>query len=213
LSEHVIICGFGSTGRSAARTLLGKGIEPSRIVAVDESAEARAHATAQGFAAVAGDAAATEVLLEAGIREASSIVVAVSRDDTAVLITLTAREMNPDATIVAAVREEENVHLLHRSGATSVITTAGAAGRLLGHAIDDPRVTEVLEDLLSVGEGLDIAQRPVAEGEVGPLTALKAQGLVVGVIRDGELMRFDDPRAAHLQPSDRVVYLHSHRTA
>jgi voltage-gated potassium channel len=94
-----------------------------------------------------------------------------------------------------------------------VIITAGAAGRLLGHAIDDPRVTEVLEDLLSVGEGLDIAQRPVAEGEVGPLTALQAQGLVVGVIRDGELMRFDDPRAAHLQPSDRVVYLHSHRTA
>jgi hypothetical protein len=35
----------------------------------------------------------------------------------------------------------------------------------------------------------------------------------VGVIRDGELMRFDDPRAAHLQPSDRVVYLHSHRSA
>jgi voltage-gated potassium channel len=212
LSQHVIICGFGSTGRSAARTLLGKGIEPARIVVVDEVAEARAHATAQGFAAVAGDAATTEVLLEAGIREARSIVVAVSRDDAAVLITLTAREMNPEATIVAAVREEENVHLLHRSGATSVITTAGAAGRLLGHAIDDPRVTEVLEDLLSVGEGLDIAQRPVAEGEVGPLTALQAQGLVVGVIRDGELMRFDDPRAAHLQPSDRVVYLHSHRT-
>jgi voltage-gated potassium channel len=213
LSEHVIVCGFGSTGRSAAKTLLGKGIDPSQIVVVDEGFEARAHATAQGFAAVAGDAAATEVLLEAGIREARSVVVAVSRDDTAVLITLTAREMNPDATIVAAVREEENVHLLHRSGATSVITTAGAAGRLLGHAIDDPRVTEVLEDLLSVGEGLDIAQRPVTEGEVGPLTALQAQGLVVGVIRDGELMRFDDPRAAHLQPSDRVVYLHSHRSA
>lgn len=112
------------------------------------------------------------MLVEAGIREARSIVVAVSRDDAAVPITLTAREMNPDATIVAAVRGEENVHLLHRSGATSVITTAGAAGRLLGHAIDDPRVTELLEDLLSVGEGLDIAQRPVAEGEVGPLTAL-----------------------------------------
>jgi voltage-gated potassium channel len=211
LNQHVIICGFGSTGRSAARTILGKGIEPSAIVAVDPIAEARAHATAQGFAAVAGDAAATEVLHEAGIRDARSVVVAVSRDDAAVLITLTARELNPEVTIVAAVREEENVHLLHRSGANSVIITAGAAGRLLGHAIDEPRVTEVLEDLLSVGEGLDIAHREVADSEVGPLTALEARGLVVGVIRDGELMRFDDPRAAQLQRSDRVVYLHSHR--
>lgn len=211
LNEHVIVCGFGSTGRSAVRTLREKGLEPSRIVVVDPAAEARAHATAQGFAAVDGDAAATDVLLQAGIRDARSVVVAVSRDDTAVLITLTARELNGDATIVVAVREEENVHLLHRSGATSVITTAGAAGRLLGHAIDDPRVTEVLEDLLSVGEGLDIAQRPIAADEVGPLSALRAQGLVVGVIRDGELMRFDDPRAVQLQRSDRVVYLHSHR--
>jgi voltage-gated potassium channel len=211
LNQHVIVCGFGSTGRSAARTIVGKGVEPSAIVVVDPRSEARAGATAQGFAAVAGDASETGVLLEAGIRAARSVVVAVDRDDTAVLITLTARELSPEVTIVAAVRDEENVHLLHRSGATSVITSASAAGRLLGHAIDDPRVTEVLEDLLSVGEGLDIAQRPVAETEVGPLAALRMQGLVVGVIRDGELMRFDDPRAEQLRSSDRVVYLHSHR--
>jgi hypothetical protein len=31
------------------------------------------------------------------------------------------------------------------------------------------------------------------------------------VIRNGELMRFDDPRATRVQPGDRVVYLHSHR--
>jgi voltage-gated potassium channel len=213
LNQHVIICGFGSTGRSAAKTLLGKGVEPSAIVVVDPLPEARAHATGQGFTALAGDAAETEVLREAGIHEARSVVVAVARDDSAVLVTLTARELNPDVTIVAAVREEENVHLLHRSGATSVITSSSAAGRLLGHATDGPRVTEVLEDLLSVGEGLDIAERPVEDAEVGPLTSFQANGLVVGVIRDGELMRFDDPRAANLQRSDRVVYLHSHRTA
>jgi voltage-gated potassium channel len=73
-------------------------------------------------------------------------------------------------------------------------------------------VTEVLEDLLSVGEGLDIAPRPVEESEMGPLSALKFEGgIVVGVIRDDELIRFDDPRANELRPGDQVVYLHSHR--
>ena len=213
LNEHVIICGYGTKGRSAVRTLLGKGVDRERIVVLDESADARARATAQGIAAVAGSATSTEALYEAGVREASSIVVAVDRDDSAVLATLTARELNADATIVASVREEENVHLLHQSGASSVITSSGAAGRLLGHAVHEPRVTEVLEDLLSVGEGLDIAHRPVEESELGPLSALKLdRGIVLGVIRSDELIRFDDPRAGELQAGDQVVYLHSHRT-
>ena len=148
------------------------------------------------------------------MREASSVVVAVDRDDTAVLATLTARELNSKATIVAAVREEENVHLLHQSGASSVITSSGSAGRLLGHAVYEPRVTEVLEDLLSVGQGLDIEHRQVGESELGPLSKLRIErGIVVGVIRDDELIRFDDPRASELQPGDQVVYLHSHRAS
>jgi voltage-gated potassium channel len=212
LNEHVIICGYGTKGRSAVRTLIGKGVPREQIVVLDESAEARARATAQGLAAVAGSATSTEALSEAGVREASSVVVAVDRDDAAVLATLTARELNSAATIVAAVREEENVHLLHQSGASSVITSSGAAGRLLGHAVHEPRVTEVLEDLLSVGAGLDIAHRPVEDAELGPLSALKIErGIVVGVIRDDELIRFDDAHASELRAGDQVVYLHSHR--
>ena len=211
LNEHVIICGYGTKGRSAVRTLIGKGVSREQIVVLDERADARARATAQGLAAVSGSATSTDALTEAGVREASSVVVAVDRDDTAVLATLTARELNSTATIVASVREEENVHLLHQSGASSVITSSGAAGRLLGHAVHEPRVTEILEDLLSVGEGLDIEHRPVEEAELGPLSALKIErGLVVGVIRDDDLIRFDDPRAAELRAGDQVVYLHSH---
>ena len=210
LKDHVIICGYGTKGRSAVRTLLGKGVSRDELVVLDESPDARARANAQGLAAVAGSATSTDALREAGIADARSIVVAVDRDDTSVLATLTARELNPDATIVAAVREEENVHLLHQSGATSVITSSGAAGRLLGHAVQEPRVTEVLEDLLSVGQGLDISHRAVGESEVGPLASCEVDGLVVGVIRDSAVMRFDDPRAAQLEPGDQVVYLHSH---
>ena len=81
-----------------------------------------------------------------------------------------------------------------------MITSSGAAGRLLGHAVHEPHVTEVLEDLLSVGEGLDIEHRPVEGSELGPLSALKIErGIVVGVIRDRELIRFDDTRASDLR--------------
>jgi voltage-gated potassium channel len=149
--------------------------------------------------------------VQAGVRDARSVVVAVSRDDTAVLATLTARELNPRATLVAAVREEENVHLLRQSGATSVITSSEAAGRLLGFAVEQPKITEVLEDLMSVGQGLDVADCIVGDGQSGPPVALGLDGPVVAVVRGEELMRFDDPRAATVRTGDRIVYLRSHR--
>jgi voltage-gated potassium channel len=159
---------------------------------------------------VAGSAATQEGLRAAGIAGASRVVVAVSRDDAAVLATLTARELNPGATIVAAVREDENAHLLHESGASSVVASASAAGRLLGLATTAPHVTDVLEDLLSVGSGLDIVKRPVAAEEVGPLADLHSRFPVLAVVRGGELMRFDDDRAAQVRAGDEIVTLVSH---
>jgi voltage-gated potassium channel len=211
LKDHVIICGFGTKGRAAATTLLGHGYRPERIVVVEESAAARGKATSMGMGAVAGSATTQHALHDAGIVEAAAVVVAVDRDDAAVLATLTARELNPTANVVAAVREDENAHLLHESGANSVITSSSAAGRLLGLATTTPDIARVLEDLLSVGAGLDIVERPVAEAEIGPLEELRSRNPVVAVSRDGELLRFDDPRAARLEAGDALVEVVSRR--
>jgi voltage-gated potassium channel len=205
LKDHVIICGFGSKGRAAATTLMGNGYRPEQIVVVDESPSARSKATSMGLSAVAGSATTQHALLDAGIADAAAVVVAVDRDDAAVLATLTARELNPGANLVGAVREDENAHLLHESGANSVITSSSSAGRLLGLATTTPDVAQVLEDLLSVGAGLDIVQRPVGEAEVGPLAELRLRNPVVAVSRGGRLLRFDDPDAAQLEPGDALV--------
>jgi len=211
LKDHTIVCGYGVKGRSAVRTLFGKGMSAERIVAIEPNPQSRARATADGIAVVAGSAAKQETLAEAGVEDAEALIVAPDRDDTAVLITLTARELNAKATIVAAVREEENVHLLHQSGADAVITSSGAAGRLLGLSTQTPQVTEVMEDLLTVGEGLDINERTIGPEDAGPLPALVQEAIVVAVVRDGEVIRFDDERAAELRPGDRVLELFSHR--
>jgi voltage-gated potassium channel len=207
LRDHVIVCGYGTKGRAAVRTLLARGTDRERIVVVDPDPEARAVAAAHGLAAVAGSATDSGALREAKVEEAVSVVVAPNDDAAAVLMTLTAREHNPDATIVAACREEENVHLLRQSGATSVIVTSGSAGRLLGLATQAPRLVEVLEDLMSVGQGLDIMEREVEVHECGPLPDLNDVNPIVAVIRGEQLLRFDDPRAATLRPGDRIVYL------
>jgi voltage-gated potassium channel len=92
-----------------------------------------------------------------------------------------------------------------------VITSSGAAGRLLGLSAETPQVSAVLEDLLSVGEGLDINERDVDSSEIGPLTARSPHGMILAIVRDGELMRFDDERATELRAGDRLIELLSHR--
>ena len=206
LRDHVIVCGYGTKGRAAIATMLAHadGGDKRQFVVIDPDPESREEARADGLATVAGDASRSEVLHAAGIHEAQAVVVAPDKDGAAVLITITAREHNPRATIVAAVREEENVHLLKESGANSVIVSSSSAGRLLGLATQAPQAVAVLEDLLRVGQGLDIRERSVQAHEEGPLSGI-TDNPVVAVLREGELMRFDDARASTVRAGDRIV--------
>ncbi len=208
MRDHVIVCGYGVKGRAAIEQIRGQGAAPGGIVVIDDAPSAVTRANADGFAAILGDATHSSTLREAGIEDARAVVVAPTRDDTAVLITLTARELAPRVFIAAAAREAENAHLLRQGGADSVISSSDAAGRLLGLATHSPRIVNILEDLLSAGEGLDIIERPIEHGEVDASAVPVNRGeLLVAVVRGGELIRFDDPRAETLHPGDRLVCL------
>ena len=118
LRDHIIVCGYGVKGQAAIATLLATDREPGEIVVIDERPDVIEEAQRRGLAGVVANASAQSALEAAGIREAAAVVVAPDRDDTAVLITLTARELNPSARIVASVREGENAHLLSRAAPT-----------------------------------------------------------------------------------------------
>lgn len=207
LRDHVVIVGYGTKGRSAAQTLIGRGVPKGRIVIVDPSPKVVQSATDEGFVAVIGDATRNDVLLRAEAQSAKEIVIAAQRDDTAVLVTLTARQLNKRAHIVASVREEENAPLLRQSGANAVITSSSAAGRLLGLSMLSPSVGQVMDDLITYGSGLDLIERPVAGAEVGRAPR-DLNDLVVSVKRGSRLLDHDDPEAGPLQSGDRLIAIH-----
>lgn len=204
LREHTVVVGFGTKGRSALQTLLATGLQREQIVIVDPSAKVIDSANAEGFTGVVGDATRSDVLLRAEVQKARQIVIATQRDDTAVLVTLTARQLNRGAKIVAAVREEENAPLLKQSGADAVITSASAAGRLLGLSVLSPSAGTVMEDLIHQGSGLDLIERPVRKAEVGR-GVRETEDLVISVLRGHRLLAYDDPHASPLQLTDRLI--------
>jgi voltage-gated potassium channel len=210
--QHVVVCGYGTKGRSAIRALQATGTPVESIVVVDPDQGAVEEAGDAGLTAIAGDAGRTDVLTRAAVQRARSVIVATNRDDAAALVTLTVRQLNPGVPITVSVREEENAPLLRQSGATTVITTSATSGRLMGLSTSAPGVVAVVEDLLTSGEGLDLTQRPVASGEVG-LSPRQLRDVVLSVTRGGRSLRFDDPLIGTLESGDVLVVVVSHGRA
>jgi voltage-gated potassium channel len=204
MDKHVVVIGYGTKGRSAVDTLVNNGIDRESIVVVDPSNVALGEAHTDGLAVVTGDASRREVLRRAGVQRAQQVIITAARDDTTVLATLTTRQLNPDAYIVAAVREADNVPLVRQSGADSVVTSSDAVGRLLGLASVSPTLGSVMEDLLTYGEGLEVAERELLVTELGKAPqSLPDQ--VIAVVRDEKVYRYYEPTVTQLARGDRLI--------
>jgi len=208
MRDHVIIVGYGTKGRSAVKTLVSHGVDKEDIVVIDPGPAASSDAQADGLACIVGDASRRDILARAEVDKARQIVVTADRDDAAVLVTLMSRQFNPDAYIVVAVREEQNVELVRQSGADATVTSSEAVGRILGLSTVSPGLGHVLDDMLTSGEGLEVAERDVLPGEAGK-SPKHLEDQVIGVIRSGRLHRYFDPAVTQVELGDRLIVVRS----
>jgi voltage-gated potassium channel len=205
MRNHVVVVGFGTKGKSAVETLQNNGANPSQVVVIDSRPSAITDANVRGYAAIEGDATRREILRRAEIMKARQVLITVDRDDSAILVMLTVRQLNPSAHVVVAVREDDNASLLRQSGANAVVTSSEAVGRVLGLSAVSPNLGAVIEDLLSSNEGLEVAERPVTKEEIGRSPGEVAGERVIAVVRNKTLRRFYDPTVAALEGGDQVV--------
>jgi len=110
--DHVVIIGYGTKGRAAAFALIDSGVPRRDIAVVDVDPREVATATADGATAICADGTRVGVLEQVEVSRAARVVIGTNRDDTTVLATLTVRQLNATATIVAVVRHAENAPLL-----------------------------------------------------------------------------------------------------
>jgi voltage-gated potassium channel len=206
VQDHVVICGFGVKGRTAFDSLREQGEVLERVVVIDPGEEELATAARLGCIGIHGNASSNELLLAARVDRARVVIVTPNRDDAAVLITLSVREMNPTVRIVAAARELENASLLRRSGADVVLTSSGATGRMMGLAANAPHYVQVVEELLETGSGLDLVERTIDEASAGSLQRHRREReLVIAVFRENELVARNPNGEFELVAGDEVV--------
>jgi voltage-gated potassium channel len=207
LKDHVIVCGYGTKGRAAVGALLENGYDKSKIVIVENREDALRQATTNGFAAVNGNATRSSVLNEADVKNCKSVIIATDSDEASVLITLTVRQLTAgQVRIIAAVREQENAALLKQSGAHHVIVSSATAGRLLGLTTTAPPLIDVVEDLLTPGQGMALAMRSAERSEVGQ-NPRQLTALVVALIRRGKVLPLGGGQALAIETGDLLVYI------
>ena len=207
LRRHAVVIGYGTMGRSAVDTLVKNNTAAQNLVIIDQNPDPVVEANAHGYAVIRGDATNRRVLRGAEIARASQVIIALDRDAAAILVTLTVRQLNPDAHVVVSVREEANAALVRQSGANAVVTSSESVGHLLGLSAISPHIGIVIEDLLSTHKGLSIAQRSITTEEVGRSTDEIQGEPVVGVVRGATLRRFFDPAVSKLQTGDEIVVI------
>jgi Trk K+ transport system NAD-binding subunit len=108
---HHIVCGVGTVGFRVIEELIGYG---ERVVAIERNPDSRFIPTARrlGAAVIVGDAAVNEVLRQAHVATAHSVIAATNNDLTNLAVALQARELNPHQRVVLLLSDPKFAHMM-----------------------------------------------------------------------------------------------------
>lgn len=205
LRDHILIAGFGVSNDKAMEELLSGGVPPKRIVVIDKNQESIDRASECGVAVLLGDASRDETLKAAHVERASALLVSAGRDDSAILIVLTARKLAPDVKISVTIRESDNEDIARQAGADTVINPVSFAGLLLAGSLEGPYRADYIADLATSEGRVELRERVVEPGEVGRSLGEICTGQAVRLIRNGKSHAPTDPSFQRLAPGDRIL--------
>lgn len=175
LRDHVIVCGWGRTGRAIRAAL--NVTDDSPVVVVDRDHE---RILTAGDLIVEGDATDDEVLRRAGIDRARALVAALSDDSSNVYVTLSARRVRPDLFIVARARVDAAEALLVQAGANRVVNPQALGGARMAALVAQPHVADFL-DVAMHDAGLEFQLAELTVSESSPVAG---QSLRAAHLRD-----------------------------
>jgi voltage-gated potassium channel len=201
----LIVAGFGTSGSETVDELLARGTPPEEVVVVDTDEDALERAEALGCPVLNGDATRDKTLQAVRVDQAKALIISAGRDDTSILITLTARHLAPDITISVAVRNEDNELLARQAGATTVINPVSFAGLLLAGSTHGAHIADYIADLASSHGRVRLAEREVTGDECGKSLSQIASGLGLRIYRGETPHGFWEPEAQALIPGDIIV--------
>jgi voltage-gated potassium channel len=149
MKDHIVVCGAGSTGRNIIEELVAVGVP---VVAIDTNEHTlREIVDKAGKAQISylvGDATEDDIMAQAGIATARGVVTALSSDKDNLYVVVSARQLNPNARIVARCAETAHIDKIKRAGADSVVSPNYIGGVRMVSEMLRPTVVRFLDEML-----------------------------------------------------------------
>ncbi|MEN1679842.1 MAG: potassium channel protein [Planctomycetota bacterium] len=207
--DHIVICGYGRVGRPICQQITRGGLE---CVVIDSNECNAARAGDDGRLFVHGQASDDDVLKRAGVEHARGVVCAVDSDAENMFIAVSARELNPQCTIISRAESETSAHKLRRAGASLVVSPHQMAGETVATALLSPRLTKFMAAAEDLHHGFHLGEAEVLPGaELAGMTiqefGCRAANLVFVAIERASGEMVIRPRGFEVfQEGDVVIY-------
>jgi voltage-gated potassium channel len=207
LTGHYIVCGIGRVGSYVADELL-KTERP--FVAIDTNADIlAAHEERTGHRILLhGDSADDDLLVRAGVARAAGVFAVTGDDAKNLVVSLSTKQLNPAARVVARVHDRRNVEKTRRAGADEIVSPDFTGGLRIASAMLRPHAVNLMDMMLHTADNLRVEEVLVPRGS--PVATLGDAGQrrewLIVAIRDAQSRwNFNPPPETRLVPGDTIV--------
>ena len=141
-NDHVILVGYGRNGKQAFQKLKTYG---KKVVVIDKISSDLLMDQKSIF--IDGDATEDEILIKAGIERASAIITTLGIDTDNLYVVLSARQLNPNITIISRASNENSAKKLKMAGAHNIISPHKIGGDFMASLLVTPGLVEFIQQL------------------------------------------------------------------
>lgn len=209
--DHFIVCGLGGMGLHIINELRATK-RPHVAVEVNRATADRIAETYKNEIVTEGDATDNETLLKAGIQHARGLFAVTGDDNQNLVISLTAKQLNPSARVVARCNDLKNSEKIKRVGAEAVVSTTFIGGLRMASEMVRPTVVSFLDIMMrDKDKNLRIEEIPVAHDLAGKsilsLNLKKHRGTLLLATRSGDAWTYNPADEYIIKPGDVLVLM------
>jgi voltage-gated potassium channel len=193
MSSHYIVCGIGRVGDNVTREL---AVTARPYVVIDTDRQHLDDHCEQypGTCYLHGDASEDDVLIRAGLARAAGVFAITGDDSKNLVITLTAKHLNPKVRVVARCHEVSYMEKIRMVGADDIVSPDFTGALRIASSMIRPQVVSFLDEMLRADKVLRVEEVTVPEGfavtQLGKL-GLRSPDYVLLAVRERDEWRFN----------------------